>query len=161
VLEATNFGMPPIAEYHVVGDSIEIVDVEKIFNNMLLGFPTTWSWVNCGTLITSEQNKRLPNIEKYSLFRYDRSPNGLNNYYDKSSRDSSRSSGSNDDDDDDNSITTMQAPNPKTSSPLLMIYGFINRHYILDLVPKVSWFALLTKRKICLIKDLAGRVVHL
>jgi hypothetical protein len=35
VLEATNFGMPPIAEYHVVADSIEIVDVEKIFNSYL------------------------------------------------------------------------------------------------------------------------------
>jgi hypothetical protein len=30
VLEATNFGMPPIAEYHVVSDSLGIVHVEKI-----------------------------------------------------------------------------------------------------------------------------------
>jgi hypothetical protein len=30
VLEGTNFGMPPIAEYHVVGDSLGIVHVEKI-----------------------------------------------------------------------------------------------------------------------------------
>jgi hypothetical protein len=36
VLEATNFGMPPIAEYQVVGDSIEIVDVEKILINFAL-----------------------------------------------------------------------------------------------------------------------------
>ena len=36
VLEATNFDMPPIAEYHVVGDSIEIVDVEKILINFAL-----------------------------------------------------------------------------------------------------------------------------
>jgi hypothetical protein len=36
VLEETNFDMPPIAEYHVVGDSIEIVDVEKILINFAL-----------------------------------------------------------------------------------------------------------------------------
>jgi|GraSoiStandDraft_46_1057282.scaffolds.fasta_scaffold128854_2 hypothetical protein len=30
VLEVTNFGMPPIAEYHVVSDSLGIVHVEKI-----------------------------------------------------------------------------------------------------------------------------------
>jgi hypothetical protein len=30
VLEATNYGMPPIAEYHLVGDSLDIVYVEKI-----------------------------------------------------------------------------------------------------------------------------------
>ena len=30
VLETTNFGMPPIAEYHVVGDSLGITHVEKI-----------------------------------------------------------------------------------------------------------------------------------
>lgn len=77
---------------------------------------------------------KVCSLEKYTLFRYDRSPNGLNSYYDKSSRDS-RSSGSND---DDKSITTVQDPNPNTSPPLLMVYGFINRHYILDLVPEVS-----------------------
>jgi hypothetical protein len=30
VLEATNFGMPPIAEYHVVEDSLGITHIEKI-----------------------------------------------------------------------------------------------------------------------------------
>lgn len=30
VLEATNFGMPPIAEYHVVSDSLGITHVEII-----------------------------------------------------------------------------------------------------------------------------------
>ena len=36
VLEATNFGMPPIAEYQVFGDSIEIVDLEKMLINSAL-----------------------------------------------------------------------------------------------------------------------------
>lgn len=30
LLEGTNFGMPPIAEYHVASDSLGIVNVEKI-----------------------------------------------------------------------------------------------------------------------------------
>lgn len=35
-LEATNYGMPPIAEYHVVGDSLDIVYVEKILFSFTL-----------------------------------------------------------------------------------------------------------------------------
>ena len=36
VLEATNFDMPPIAEYRVVGDSPDIVYVEKILFSFTL-----------------------------------------------------------------------------------------------------------------------------
>ncbi|MBV9176972.1 MAG: hypothetical protein JO297_08030 [Nitrososphaeraceae archaeon] len=36
VLETTNYGMPPIAEYHVAGDSLDIVYVEKILFSFTL-----------------------------------------------------------------------------------------------------------------------------
>ena len=35
-LETTNYGMPPIAEYHVVGDSLDIVYVEKVLFSFTL-----------------------------------------------------------------------------------------------------------------------------
>jgi poly(3-hydroxyalkanoate) synthetase len=51
-------------------------------------------------------------LEKYSLFRY----------YDKTIE------GDKDKDDD----------RTQTRTPLLIVYAFINRHYILDLLPEVS-----------------------
>ena len=56
---------------------------------------------------------KICELEKYSLFRYNK-PNSSTNT------------------EKDNSITVTQA------SPVLIIYAFINRHYILDLLPEVS-----------------------
>jgi polyhydroxyalkanoate synthase subunit PhaC len=55
---------------------------------------------------------KISNIEKYSLFRY----------YDGSTREG-----------DKNDYKTY----PPTT-PLLIVYAFINRHYILDLLPEIS-----------------------
>jgi class III poly(R)-hydroxyalkanoic acid synthase PhaC subunit len=55
---------------------------------------------------------KVSNLEKYSLFRY----------YDKTRE------GDKDKDDD----------RTHTRTPLLIVYAFINRHYILDLLPEVS-----------------------
>lgn len=55
---------------------------------------------------------KISNIEKYSLFRY----------YDGNTREG-----------DENDYKT----NPPTK-PLLIVYAFINRHYILDLLPEIS-----------------------
>jgi polyhydroxyalkanoate synthase len=54
-------------------------------------------------------SQKLCEIEKYSLFRYGRPAS-----------------------------TTEKASSMETKTPLLMIYAFINRHYILDLLPEVS-----------------------
>jgi polyhydroxyalkanoate synthase len=53
-------------------------------------------------------SQKLCEIEKYSLFRYGRP------------------------------ASTEKENTIRTKTPLLMIYAFINRHYILDLLPKVS-----------------------
>ena len=57
---------------------------------------------------------KVSNLEKYSLFRY----------YDKTRE------GDKDKDKDDDRT--------QTRTPLLIVYAFINRHYILDLLPEVS-----------------------
>ena len=54
-------------------------------------------------------SQKLCEIEKYSLFRYVRPAS-----------------------------TTVKDSSIRTNTPLLMIYAFINRHYILDLLPEVS-----------------------
>jgi polyhydroxyalkanoate synthase len=54
-------------------------------------------------------SQKLCEIEKYSLFRYVRPAS-----------------------------TTVKDSSIRTKTPLLMIYAFINRHYILDLLPEVS-----------------------
>jgi polyhydroxyalkanoate synthase subunit PhaC len=59
-------------------------------------------------------SQKICELEKYSLFRYNR-PNSSTNTEKK------------------DSITISQAPHP-----VLVIYAFINRHYILDLLPEVS-----------------------
>jgi polyhydroxyalkanoate synthase subunit PhaC len=56
---------------------------------------------------------KVTNLEKYSLFRY---------YYDKT--------GEGDKDKNDDKIYP--------TTPLLIVYAFINRHYILDLLPEIS-----------------------
>ena len=61
---------------------------------------------------------KVGSLEKYSLFRYDRIPN------------------SDDNNNSNNNPTTTILPAPKI--PLLIVYGLINRHYILDLLPEVS-----------------------
>ena len=63
---------------------------------------------------------KVGSLEKYSLFRYDRIPNS--NYNGSS-----------------NNSTTPRIP-------VLIIYGFINRHYILDLLPEVSIASKLLKQ---------------
>jgi polyhydroxyalkanoate synthase len=60
---------------------------------------------------------KITNLEKYSLFRY---------YYDKTRKGDKDK----DKDKDDDRI------HPTT--PLLIVYAFINRHYILDLLPEIS-----------------------
>src|SRR6266487_2552617 len=52
---------------------------------------------------------KICELEKYSLFRYDRVTSA-----------------------------TLKDSSISTKTPLLMIYAFINRHYILDLLPEVS-----------------------
>jgi class III poly(R)-hydroxyalkanoic acid synthase PhaC subunit len=67
-------------------------------------------------------------LEKYSLFRYDRlRPSSISTMYQNA-------------DNSDNSARIQNQDRSKEvlSSPLLIIYAFINRHYILDLLPQVS-----------------------
>ena len=54
---------------------------------------------------------KVCHLEKYALFRYDRTPYNIS---------------------DGISVT------PTVTTPILMVYAFINRHYILDLLPEIS-----------------------
>ncbi len=56
-------------------------------------------------------SNKIGNFKKYSLFHYDRTAYN-----------------------DSDGITTY----PTIKTPILMVYAFINRHYILDLLPEVS-----------------------
>jgi class III poly(R)-hydroxyalkanoic acid synthase PhaC subunit len=64
-------------------------------------------------------SQKVSRLEKYSLFRYDKTPNDGNFF---------KPSNSN----------KPIAHSKVKSSPLLVVYGFINRPYILDLLPEVS-----------------------
>jgi len=70
---------------------------------------------------------KIHEIEKYSLFHY-------NPIADSS--DDTNTSGSNKP--STTSATTTTTPTTKNLTPLLVVYAFINRHYILDLLPEVS-----------------------
>jgi polyhydroxyalkanoate synthase subunit PhaC len=59
-------------------------------------------------------SQKICKLEKYSLFRYNRPPSSITNI-EKKAR-----------------IQITQA------LPVLVIYAFINRHYILDLLPEIS-----------------------
>jgi polyhydroxyalkanoate synthase len=77
------------------------------------------------TLFRTPSHK-ICEIEKYSLFRYHRLPPSSISTSSKKERNLVRSEG-------------RETRNSETrSSPVLIIYAFINRHYILDLLPEVS-----------------------
>jgi class III poly(R)-hydroxyalkanoic acid synthase PhaC subunit len=66
-------------------------------------------------------------LEKYSLFRYDRpSPSSISTMYQNKNGDNSAR------------IQNQGRSKEAHSSPVLVVYAFINRHYILDLLPQVS-----------------------
>ena len=65
-------------------------------------------------------SQKVSELEKYSLFRYDKPINSNNTTI-------TEKGGS--------SVTQAKA---SSSPPVLVIYAFINRHYILDLLPEVS-----------------------
>ncbi|HKG87578.1 MAG TPA: alpha/beta fold hydrolase [Nitrososphaeraceae archaeon] len=59
-------------------------------------------------------SENVSKLEKYSLFHYNRPPPTTS------------------------TSSTANSINQKASTPVLVIYAFINRHYILDLLPEVS-----------------------
>jgi polyhydroxyalkanoate synthase subunit PhaC len=81
------------------------------------------------TLYRTPSNK-ICEIEKYSLFHY-------NNNNDIIGATSSSSSSTTINKKENNMINQSQDDDKKVT-PLLVIYAFINRHYILDLLPQVS-----------------------
>jgi polyhydroxyalkanoate synthase subunit PhaC len=81
------------------------------------------------TLYRTPSNK-ICEIEKYSLFHY-------NNNNDIIGATSSSSSSTTINKKENNMINQSQ-DDDKKATPLLVIYAFINRHYILDLLPQVS-----------------------
>jgi polyhydroxyalkanoate synthase subunit PhaC len=72
-------------------------------------------------------SKKIAELEKYSLFRYDRpvtsaAITGTNQSTKKG----------------DQEINQQEVKECSSSPPVIVIYAFINRHYILDLLPEVS-----------------------
>jgi polyhydroxyalkanoate synthase subunit PhaC len=80
-------------------------------------------------------SKKISELEKYSLFRYDRPTTSAamksatipSTFAEKSNPSMSQ----------DKEYSSLSPPS-SASHPVLVIYAFINRHYILDLLPEVS-----------------------